>query len=148
MDELNAEVGGAHPRKRAHKDCFVHCSNEGPDSKLIKPQDLNSWLTLLKAAEIRKHAPVLELVKDLPNGAIPEVYYHRKCRSIFTMKKLLDSMRQKDEQTTVDDRPVSSRQSSRCTPSPSRVYEAKCIFCQKVTKYKPHEKNQGATNAM
>jgi len=44
-------------------------------------------MALLKAAEIRKHAPVLELVKDLPEGAILEVYYHRKCRSIFTMEK-------------------------------------------------------------
>ena len=33
------------------------------------------------------------------------------------------------------DNTVSARQSSRCTPGPSRVYEARCIFCQKVTKY-------------
>jgi len=34
-------------------------------------------------------------------------------------EKTLNSVRQKAEQTTVDGRPVSSRQSSRCTPSPS-----------------------------
>jgi len=47
MDKLNAEVGGTYPQKRARMDCFIHCSDEGPDSKLIKPQDFNSWLTSL-----------------------------------------------------------------------------------------------------
>jgi len=91
MDELNDEVSDNHPRKWASTDCFIHSSDEGPDSKLIKRQDFNSWLTLLKAAEIGKHAPLLELVKDLPEGAIPEVYYHLICRSIFTMKKTLEA---------------------------------------------------------
>jgi len=68
-----------------------------PTRGQIPSQYFNSWLTLLKAAEIRKHAPVLELVKDLPEGVIPEVYYHKKCRSIFTIKKTLGSVRQKSE---------------------------------------------------
>ncbi|KAI0207394.1 hypothetical protein LSAT2_007927, partial [Lamellibrachia satsuma] len=35
---------------------------------------------------------IVDMSKDLPEGEIPAVFYHRKCRSIFTMKKLLDAI--------------------------------------------------------
>ena len=71
-------------------ECIIHCSND--TQKLISPQDLVSWKNLLRAAEIRKHAPLLEIAKTCDEGQIPKVYYHRRCRSIFTMKKQLDAI--------------------------------------------------------
>ena len=86
------------PTKRAWMMCIIHCSSEdsSDDSNLVSPQNLESWQTLLKAAQIWQHAPILDLDEGLGEGEIPPVQYHRKCRSIFTMKKLLDSITKKD----------------------------------------------------
>ena len=53
------------------------------------------------------------------------------------MKGDLDSIvaKQNDSTETRGGNTASARQSSRCSSGPSRVYEARCIFCQKVTKY-------------
>ena len=45
---------------------------------------------LLQAAQIQQYQPSLDLVHKLRDDYIPEIYYHRKCRGIFTMKKDLD----------------------------------------------------------
>ena len=120
------------PKKRARMACVIHCSDEASDN-LVSPQNLDSWKSLLRAAEIRQHEPILELARDLPEGEIPPVQYHRKCRSIFTMKKLLDSITKRaDSAEPSDDR---SRRSSRDAPSTSRVFEKQCIFCEKASKY-------------
>ena len=73
-----------HPRM----DCIIHCSDD--DSNLVAPQNIDSWNTLLRAAEIRGCSPIIDLAKELPEGSVPSVLYHRKCHSIFTMKKYLD----------------------------------------------------------
>ncbi|KAG0713835.1 hypothetical protein GWK47_015305 [Chionoecetes opilio] len=120
-------------RKRARIDCIIHCSDDDSDA-LVSPQDLDSWNTLLRAAEIRQHDPVLEAAKGLEEGGIPHIHYHRKCRSLFTMKKSLDSILAKGvkiESASVDPR----RRASRDAPSTSRVYAKVCLFCEKSSKY-------------
>ena len=66
----------------------IHCSND--DSNLVVPMNIESWNILLRAAKIRGHSPILDLAKDLPEGGIPTILYHRNCRGIFTLKKTLD----------------------------------------------------------
>ena len=61
------------------KNCILYCTNDSTD--LDRPKDDDSWKTLLGAAEIHKHQEILEISKSLND-------YHRKGRSIFTMKKL------------------------------------------------------------
>ncbi|KAG0716309.1 hypothetical protein GWK47_009996 [Chionoecetes opilio] len=120
-------------RKRARIDCIIHCSDDDSDA-LVSPQDLDSWNTLLRAAEIRQHDPVLEAAKGLEEGGIPHIHYHRKCRSLFTMKKSLDSILAKGvkiESASVDPR----RRASRDAPSTSRIYAKVCLFCEKSSKY-------------
>lgn len=120
--------------------CILHCSDGKSDSNLVSPHNLESWKTLLRAAEIRKHLPILEIAKVLPEGEIPPVQYHRRCRSIFTLKKSLDSITQKD---SVTEKNVSasgaaegsSKRPSRAAPSKSVVYDEKCIFCEKSSKH-------------
>ena len=46
------------------------------------------------------------------------------------MKKLLESIVAKGNSLPEDSRDLARRE-----PQPSRVYEAKCIFCDKVSKY-------------
>ena len=39
--------------------------------------DLESWKTLLNAATIRNHEPILEIAKTLEEGELPKFTYHR-----------------------------------------------------------------------
>ena len=137
MDSGSEEEGNVLPKKRALTTCVIHCSDNPSDSKsLVSPKDLDSFRTILKAAEIRKYAPLLDIAKGLPEGEMPPAHmmqYHRKCRSIFTMNKLLESIAAKETSTKSDtDR---TRRSSRDESSTSRVYEKICIFCNKSSKY-------------
>ena len=61
---------------------------------LVSPKDLDSWKSLLKAATIRNHRSLLDLAENVKEGEIPHVSYHRKCRSLFTMKRDLESISQ------------------------------------------------------
>ena len=113
------------PSKRPRLTCIIHCSDD--TDNLITPKSVDSWNTLLRAAQIRQHDPILELAKDTPEGEIPALNYHRKCRSIFTMKKApADIIAQKKKTAS-----GSHARVGRASPSTSRTYEANCIFCQK-----------------
>lgn len=67
--------------------------------QLIRPVNYNSWLTLLVAANIRNHKPILHLAENLGDGVIPDVAYLQQCRSLFTMKRDLDAL-QYDERAS------------------------------------------------
>ena len=114
--------------------CIIHCTDE--NGELTAPHDIQSWKSLLNAAEIRQYKPILDLVETLKEKEIPDIRYHRKCRSIFTMKKDLD-MICKAEGTTCNPESLTSqeRRSSRVPPTRSTTYERTCIFCNKESKY-------------
>ena len=73
------------PPKLLKLECIIHCTDD--DNQLVAPQSLDSWETLLNAAKIRKHVPLLEVVKTAFLGQIPQIFYHRKCHSYFTLKQ-------------------------------------------------------------
>ena len=77
------------------KSCIIHCS----DSKetLTKLQSHDSWKVLLKAAQIRKHQPILDMVENLSEDEVPNILYHRRCRSIFTLKSTLDQIQEQEK---------------------------------------------------
>eukprot|EP00058_Branchiostoma_floridae_P000977 XP_002586465.1 hypothetical protein BRAFLDRAFT_106667 [Branchiostoma floridae] len=129
--------------KRPRLDCVIHCSpNDETESKLISPQSIDSWKTLLRAAEIRNYTPVIELAKSLSEGEIPDIKYHRTCRSIFTMKKDLDRLaKQNADEKSDKDNFEKSCTGKRKQCSTSRVYENECMFCQK-TKYLPGKRTR------
>ena len=77
------------PRKRQRTEPYwiIHCTDD--NTMLISPNSLDSWKMLQKACQIRDHEGILSVqVADdqIPNG----VFYHRKCRSMFTHKHDLD----------------------------------------------------------
>lgn len=118
--------------KRPRVECIIHCTKD--TDRLISPQTIESWKTLLRAAQIRHHDPVLDVAKDTPEGEVPVIHYHRKCRIIFTMKKTLDAILAKEQATTSGSSSASGDinppRQCRTTAGTSRTYSAQCIFCQ------------------
>ena len=96
-------------------------------------KDLDSWKTLHNAAVIRNHEGILDIAKTLKEGEVPQISYHRKCRSIFTLKRDLQKLAQSDNKVEEQD-DTSSRRSSGRQPAntQSRVYERICVFCEKA----------------
>ena len=82
------------PAKRGRREmyCLIHCSDN--DAALITPNSVKSWRTLRRAAQLRHNEDILGIRVNSPNE-IPEVYYHRKRRSIFTMKRGLEKKESK-----------------------------------------------------
>ena len=79
------------------------------NGELTAQHDIQSWKSLLNAAEIRQYKPILDLVETLKGKEIPDIRYHRKCRSIFTMKKDLDRIC-KAEGTTCNPESLTSQE--------------------------------------
>jgi hypothetical protein len=130
MEKQNIKIDN--PTK---EECIVHKPSTKVDikEKLIQPQTKDSWATLVAAAEIRNHSPILNILPTLSSGEIPNIKYHRKCRSLFTMKKDLDSIKRKIPVPTDkhSDEPPQKRSTRDEKPS-SRVFEKICIFCKKT----------------
>ena len=126
------------PKKRTCLDtrsgCIIHCTDESGELSAL--HDIQSWKSLLRAAEIRQYKPILDLVESLKDEEIPDICYHRKCRSIFTMKKDLERI-SKDEGTSCNSKSSTSqdRRSSRGPSAKGTTYERICIFCNKESKY-------------
>ena len=117
-------------------DCIIHCTTGNASDDLASLQDARSWQTLLRAATIREYKPVKELCDDYTGNEFPEwIKYHRRCRSIFTMKKDLDKI---VEEKNRCDKPViitPIRRSIRGEPTTCTTYERVCIFCDQTRKY-------------
>ena len=113
---------GPTPQKRPKLGCIIHCSSD--DSKPATLQSVESWKSLLRAAQIRQHTPLLELSTGLQENQVPHIQYHRKCCSVFTMKCQLDAILNKGNQNQgpdVEAKDTSTRKSSRAAPSTSQV---------------------------
>lgn len=119
--------------------CIIHQStNNFEEGPLVSPQTYASWSTLVKAAQVSSHTPILQLTKDLGENETPQTYYHRKCRSLFTMKTDITALKRKAEDKLGDVTKESGsntkkplRRSSIEMPE-SRVYKLVCIFCEKA----------------
>jgi len=109
-------------RRLVHSDC------------LTQPKDVDSWLTLLHAAKIRHFQPILQYSSH--KSDIPNVKYEQTCRSDFVHKKSLEKIQGCNANLYDDETTEERRSSQRYSDSTSAtVYEAKCIFCDKVSKY-------------
>lgn len=68
-----------------------------------KPAGLLIMETLLGAAQVRNQIPLLEIARNVKSNTVPQVFYHRKGGSLFTMKKDLQTITQKAEASASDD---------------------------------------------
>ena len=104
-----------------YQTCIIRCSDD--EGLLISPKDLNSWISLLKAATIRNHVPLDDLAENTKGGEIAPVTYHRKWRSLFTMKRGLEKVSQTTVEETLESTVGSKEQRSRWQEaSMSRTY--------------------------
>ena len=133
------------------RECILHTiSPENNEESLISPQNYRSWLTLLEAATVRQHEPILNVANVVENEQTPMIYYHRKCRSLFTMKYDLETLKRKASDECIDETDGSGfakrpdRRSSLC----GRVYEETCIFCNKMKYIKNHNTREKLTKAV
>ena len=79
------------PAKCARREmyCLIHCSDD--EGALVILNSVESWRTLRRAAKLRYHEDILGIQVNAPDE-IPKVYYHRKCKSIFTVKRDLEKI--------------------------------------------------------
>ena len=75
----------------ADQECIIHCTDS--KEKLCSPQSIESWKKLLEAAVVREFQAVLDIAESSPEGEIPLIRYHRKCRDQFTNKERLESIK-------------------------------------------------------
>ena len=124
---------------------MIYCSND--DGALVSPNSVESWRTLRRAAELRHYEDILGIRVNSPDE-IPEVYFHRECRSIFTMKRDLEKIISDEKKESKRDAEMTAdgdsqrRASMRGQPSTSRVFEKLCMFCEKRDKYKKGSKTR------
>jgi len=124
------------PKQVLGLDACIICGQEETTSSLVQPKDVNSWQTLCNAAEMRMFDPILKLKKDNP-GTVPKAFYHCECRSTFTHKKALSRLKKVVGDDVQND--GESRKTLRhSTPETSRVYDRKCIFCDRDNKCLKH----------
>ena len=67
--------------------CLIHqtASHLDADDHLVSPQNHDSWTALLEAAKVRNHAPLLDISKHLQGNEVPQIFYHRKRRSLVAV---------------------------------------------------------------
>ena len=123
--------------------CIIHCCDDKSDN-LTSLKDYESWQSLLKAAKVRNHKAILDVARNTNEGEIPaNVTYHRRCRSIFTMKRDLEKLKQStDDDNDVQEPEIKRYATNRQQPSSSRIYDEICIFCEKKSKYLKSSKNR------
>ena len=76
--------------------CIIHFE-QVTEEHLVELKDRASWETLLNAAKIRKFKVVIEIDKNLGESDIPAAKYHRKCRSLFTLKRDLQKLNSEND---------------------------------------------------
>ena len=118
------------------RQCIIHYAacHDKEDEHLVSPKDISSWSALLEAAKVRNHQPVLDVAKTVDENHLPNIVYHQKCRSLFTMKRDLETIKRKREEAVDEEsnENTTAKRLCRRTSTEARVYEPVCIFCNKV----------------
>lgn len=83
-------------KKNANETCII-CLKDTTES-LSSLNSLESWKTLLHAAEVREHQGIISVSSTLKPGEVPQVKHHRTCRSVFTLKRDLEKIKEKEVQ--------------------------------------------------
>lgn len=143
----------ANKNKEPMKHCIIHdksIPDEGGEH-LVSPESFESWLTLLEAAKVRGHTPIIETTKLLKENEIPNIFYHRRCRSVFTMRRSLEALKRKARESSPDSFDSHSAMKKSCRRSSStesRVYNPICIFCDKDKFQKGSKTREKLTKAV
>ena len=112
-------------------ECIIHCSNSVEN--LSKLDSLSSWKTLVNAARIRNFEPIMRILEEVEPDAIPGMWYHWKYRSIFTMKKTLEHVKNEKESCSSECTSSQSEPLRRSVRSASSelLLPKNCLICSK-----------------
>ena len=70
-------------------ECCVHYETV-KETKLLKLSNKDSWSTLVDTAVLRNERRSIQISQKLPEGQIPDLYYHKSCGARSTLKCDLD----------------------------------------------------------
>ena len=109
--------------------CIIHHETSKEDDGIFGLKDYESWKTLLDAAKVRNYGPITDVAKDLGEEEVPRIHYHRKCRSLFTMKRELETLKRKATENITEEAGENSlpKTPSGTSSDGARVYHPICI---------------------
>ena len=107
------------------------------ETKLLKLSNEDSWSGLLDAAVLRNERRLIQISQNLPEGQIPDLYYHRGCRARFTLKRDLDKLGNRTAEPE-----ISTPRPSRVPNLSSLILPKKYIFYNIVNKFVDGEGQQ------
>ena len=85
-----------------------------------------------KAALIRRHSTISEIINDTLKGEISQIFYHRQCKGTFILKR----SEREISTLNVEKTSTKTRQLIRHNATTSSsVLEKKYLFCEKKDKY-------------
>ena len=109
--------------------CFLHYESVNKCEKLLSLSSENAWKTIFEAAKVRGNEKVLPLEKDVKKGNFPSIKFHKSCRSMFTIKRDLDKIRNSQKELKNQQGSASQRTSKRKSSYSSVIFPPQCIFC-------------------
>ena len=118
--------------------CIIHFE-QAAEEHLVELKDRASWETLLNAAKIRKFKVVIEIDKNLGESDIPAAKYHRKCRSLFTLKRDLQKLNSENDKiflSTTSNIRSSNRNSTSSQRRECKKLPLNWTFCQQTKRVK------------
>lgn len=72
--------------------CCIHYDST-EDDDLLSLSSIESWITLLEAAELINDSNTINVAADLEDGEVPKLMYHKTCRTRYTLTRDLDKLR-------------------------------------------------------
>ena len=76
---------------------------------------------------------MLDVTENLEDHEVLSIFYLRKCRSIFTIKRDLETIKRKNQNPhNEEDEDFIQATTKRNVTPPTRVYSKDCIFCERV----------------
>lgn len=112
--------------------CIIHIETYDNDPRtLVTLKDYNSCLVLLDTAQVRNHAPILQIAEGLHEHEVPNICYHRQCKSGFTPKKDLENLKNNQMKNLMTIHGVVKPQGDIIEGHPHPVFQPVCIFCGK-----------------
>ena len=77
--------------------CILHYNSIKDDNQVVHIKSLSTWNSILEAARLRNYERILIISKDVIEGAFPTIQYHKACKTRFTLKRDIDTLKQEQE---------------------------------------------------
>ena len=145
------------------ENCCLHYSSIKDDNQVVHIKSLSTWNSILEAARLTNYERMLIISKNVIEGTFPTIPCHKACKTRFTLKRDVDTLKQeqgkraeeiKQKETLQQEQKEGSRRDGIFTRSklpispenrrehemlPVKCYLLVFIFCQKSKYMLPEE---------